>query len=107
MHEFTTQTTHKQENPCGLDGFAFIEYSGPEKSLFHKLFSAMGFQITASHQTQDITSYQQGDIQFIVNSMPNCQAAEHSKLHGPGACAGRRSGFRRPEGPGCAGQERF
>ncbi|OGV51696.1 MAG: 4-hydroxyphenylpyruvate dioxygenase [Legionellales bacterium RIFCSPHIGHO2_12_FULL_42_9] len=91
MNEFTTKHTHSKENPCGLDGFAFIEFAGPDKSLFHNLFSAMGFQITATHQTADITSYQQGDIHFIVNAMSHCQAQEHGKIHGPGACA---MGFR-------------
>lgn len=31
--------------------------------------------------------FQQGDIQFIVNAAPNCQAADPAKTHGPGACA--------------------
>ncbi len=91
MKELTASSNHINDNPCGLDGFAFIEFAGPDKSLFHSLFSMMGFQITGTHQTEDITSYQQGDIQFIVNAMPASQAAEHSKRHGSGACA---MGFR-------------
>lgn len=79
------------ENPCGLDGFAFIEFSGPDKKLFDQLFSAMGFIKTAKHQSADITAYRQGQIYFIVNAMKNCQAEEHHTIHGPGACA---MGFR-------------
>ena len=74
-------------NPCGLDGFAFLEFSGPDKRKLEKQFSEMGFQPVATHQDQDITLYQQGEIQFIVNAAPDCQAVEHSKIHGPGACA--------------------
>ena len=91
MNKFSTEHMHSNDNPCGLDGFAFIEFAGPEQSLFHNLFTAMGFQVIATHQTEDITSYQQGDIHFIVNAMSNCQAEEHGKIHGPGACA---MGFR-------------
>lgn len=91
MTELNGNNSHSNENPCGLDGFAFIEFSGPDKSLFTRLFAAMGFQITATHQTEDITSYQQGDIHFIVNATPATQAEEHGKIHGPGACA---MGFR-------------
>ncbi len=74
-------------NPCGLDGFAFLEFSGPDKKRLDKQFIEMGFQAVATHQDQDITLYQQGEIQFIVNAVRNCQAAEHSKVHGAGACA--------------------
>ena len=74
-------------NPCGLDGFAFLEFSGPDKKRLDKQFIEMGFQAIATHQDQDITLYQQGEIQFIVNAVRNCQAAEHSKVHGAGACA--------------------
>ncbi|CEG58211.1 4-hydroxyphenylpyruvate dioxygenase [Legionella fallonii] len=78
-------------NPCGLDGFAFLEFSGPDKKHLDKQFIEMGFQAVATHQDQDITLYQQGEIQFIVNAVQNCQASEHSRVHGAGACA---MGFR-------------
>ena len=78
-------------NPCGLDGFAFLEFSGPEKSALHKQFTDMGFRIKATHQNQDITLYKQGEIQFIVNASKDSQAEQHAKTHGAGACA---MGFR-------------
>ncbi|KTD23542.1 4-hydroxyphenylpyruvate dioxygenase [Legionella lansingensis] len=89
MHENTM--THPGGNPCGLDGFAFLEFSAPDKSLLEKQFSDMGFQIAATHRDQDITLYQQGAIQFIVNATKDSQAAEHAATHGAGACA---MGFR-------------
>ncbi|MBI2785614.1 MAG: 4-hydroxyphenylpyruvate dioxygenase [Legionella longbeachae] len=78
-------------NPCELDGFAFLEFSGPEKKRLEQQFTDMGFQSTAHHKNQDITLFQQGNIQFIVNAASNSQAATHAKTHGPGACA---MGFR-------------
>lgn len=77
----------KNENPCGLDGFAFLEFSGPDKKRVQQQFLDMGFQATATHKNQDITLYQQGDIQFIVNATKDCQAETHAKTHGAGACA--------------------
>lgn len=74
-------------NPCGLDGFAFLEFSGPDKKCLEKQFIEMGFTLVATHQEQEIALYQQGEIQFIVNAARNCQAEEHSKIHGAGACA--------------------
>ncbi|MCW8386772.1 4-hydroxyphenylpyruvate dioxygenase [Fluoribacter dumoffii] len=74
-------------NPCGLDGFAFLEFSGPDQQRLHQQFMEMGFQATAHHQNQNITLFQQGEIQFIVNAATHCQAEEHAKTHGAGACA--------------------
>ncbi len=76
-----------KNNPCELDGFAFLEFSGPDKQQLHRQFSQMGFQSTAAHSKQDITMFQQGDIQFIVNAASDCQAQTHALNHGPGACA--------------------
>lgn len=78
---------HTNNNPAGLMGFAFLEFSGPEKGLLERQFSEMGFNLAARHATHDISWFQQGDIQFIVNAAPDCQAAAHATTHGPGACA--------------------
>lgn len=77
----------RENNPCGLDGFAFLEFSGPDKEQLHQQFIKMGFKATAQHRSQDITLFQQGAIQFIVNAAANTQAQEHAKNHGAGACA--------------------
>ncbi len=76
-----------KDNPCGLEGFAFLEFSGKDKNLLHRQFVEMGFEPTARHAQHDITLYQQGDIQFIVNAASNCQATRHAETHGAGACA--------------------
>ncbi|CDZ78763.1 4-hydroxyphenylpyruvate dioxygenase [Legionella massiliensis] len=79
------------KNPCGLDGFAFLEFSGPDQTKLDKQFIEMGFHHSASHKTENIKLYQQGKIQFIVNAASNCQAQQHAAVHGAGACA---MGFR-------------
>lgn len=74
-------------NPCGLDGFAFIEFSAPDPTLLLQHFTALGFQATAQHQQHDITLFQQGGIQFILNHAAHPQAKHHAAIHGAGACA--------------------
>jgi 4-hydroxyphenylpyruvate dioxygenase len=74
-------------NPCGLDGFAFLEFSGPDKKRLHQQFTSMGFHVAAQHKNQDISLFKQGNIEFIVNAATNCQAETHATTHGPGACA--------------------
>lgn len=79
------------DNPCGLNGFAFLEFSAPDPSLLHNQFKKMGFVHTAKHQSAPIDLYRQGSILFIINATPNSRAAEHARIHGAGACA---MGFR-------------
>ncbi len=79
------------DNPCGLNGFSFLEFSAPDPTLLHKQFKQMGFIHTATHQSAPIDLYQQGNIRFITNASPHSQAAEHAHHHGAGACA---MGFR-------------
>lgn len=76
-----------QDNPCNLDGFAFLEFSAPDKHILEHQFEAMGFVQTAKHKTEDIALYELGKIQFIINSTKNTQAEQHAKTHGAGACA--------------------
>lgn len=77
----------KNNNPCGLDGFAFLEFSGPYEDQLHQQFKAMGFQPIAQHETANITLFKQGNIEFIVNATQHTQAAAHAQTHGAGACA--------------------
>jgi 4-hydroxyphenylpyruvate dioxygenase len=78
-------------NPCGLDGFAFLEFSGPDASYIDALFEKQGFEKHATHTSKPIIWYQQNNIQFILNTTPDSQAMAHANTHGAGACA---MGFR-------------
>lgn len=79
------------DNPCGLNGFAFLEFSAPDPKMLHDQFQKMGFAHIATHHSAPIDLYQQGNINFIINATPHSRAAEHAKIHGAGACA---MGFR-------------
>ena len=37
------KTTDLFDNPLGLDGFEFIEFSAPQPGLLEPVFAAMGF----------------------------------------------------------------
>lgn len=75
------------DNPCGLEGFAFLEFSGPDAKLFDESFLRMGFHLKATHENQKIRLYEQGDILFIVNATEDSQAHTHASVHGAGTCA--------------------
>ena len=58
------------ENPAGLDGFEFIEFSSPEKGQLEKVFTVMGFTQIANHRTKDAQLWRQGGINLIANYEP-------------------------------------
>jgi 4-hydroxyphenylpyruvate dioxygenase len=74
------------ENPLGLDGFEFIEFSAPEKGLLEPVFERMGFARIARHRSKDVDLWRQGEINLIANYEPKSPAAYFAAEHGPSAC---------------------
>ena len=74
------------ENPMGLDGFEFVEFSAPEKGLLEPVFEMMGFTHVANHRSKDATLFRQGDINFIINYEPKSPAYYFVEEHGASAC---------------------
>ena len=74
------------ENPLGLDGFEFIEFSAPEKGLLEPVFERMGFNRIARHRSKDVDLWRQGEINLIANYEPKSPAAYFAAEHGPSAC---------------------
>jgi 4-hydroxyphenylpyruvate dioxygenase len=74
------------ENPMGLDGFEFVEFTAPEKGILEAAFTAMGFSQVATHRSKDVALWRQGDINFISNYTPDCPAYYYAQEHGSSAC---------------------
>lgn len=74
------------ENPLGLDGFEFVEFTAPEKGLLEPVFEAMGFTRIAHHRSKDVDLWRQGAINLIANYEPRSPAAYFGAEHGPSAC---------------------
>lgn len=79
------------DNPMGLDGFEFLEFSSPTPSFLEPLFEKMGFIEVARHRSKDVSLYRQGGINIIINRTKRTQADYFAQEHGAGACA---MGFR-------------
>ena len=58
----------RSDNPMGTNGFEFIEFTAPDISELDRLFRRMGFRVTARHRSKQVTLYQQGDVNFVVNA---------------------------------------
>lgn len=79
------------DNPAGLDGFEFIEFSAPQKGVLEPVFEAMGFSKIARHRSKDVELWRQGGINLITNYEPKSAAWYFAREHGPSACG---MGFR-------------
>jgi 4-hydroxyphenylpyruvate dioxygenase len=78
--------SHDRDNPMGLDGFEFVEFSAPEPGLLEPLFEQLGFAKVARHRSKNAQLWRQGGINFIVNYEARSPAAYHAEEHGPCAC---------------------
>ena len=74
------------ENPAGLDGFEFIEFSAPEKGMIEPVLETIGMTKIAKHRSKDVELWRQGDINIITNYEPKSPAWYFSREHGPSAC---------------------
>ncbi len=77
--------TEKMQNPMGLDGFEFVEFTSPEPEKMAKTFELLGFTAVSKHPTKAIVRYKQGDINLLLNQETIGQAAGFRADHGPSA----------------------
>jgi len=84
-----TQTPTAQQinaaNPLGVDGFEFVEFTGPEPKAMIARLELMGFTQTHVNPENDVVRLKQGDITMLVNRSPKGQAGEFATEHGPSA----------------------
>jgi 4-hydroxyphenylpyruvate dioxygenase len=72
-----------QDNPLGLNGIDFVEFSAAGPAALHRLFVDFGFSKVARHSAKNIDLYRQGGIAFLLNCEPNSFADGFQKAHGP------------------------
>ncbi|MCM2282663.1 MAG: 4-hydroxyphenylpyruvate dioxygenase [Bdellovibrionaceae bacterium] len=80
-----------EENPVGLLGLEFIEYTAPDRTLLDTVFAQLGMKEVAKHKTHAVRLFRQDYINFVVNETTDSFAAQFRKLHGPSICS---TGFR-------------
>ena len=74
-----------QENPLGVDGFEFVEFTGPDPASMIARLELMGFTQTHVNPANDVVRLKQGDITLLVNRSPSGQAGHFARDHGPSA----------------------
>src|SRR3712207_5657200 len=79
--------TMPHDNPLGLDGFEFVEFTSPDPEALADLFRRLGFAHRSDHRTKRVRHYAQGDINFLLNMEPTGHAEDFRGAHGPSASA--------------------
>ena len=74
-----------EQNPLGLDGFEFVEFTSPDPAAMKALIEQLGFVAASTHPTKPATRYKQGRINLIVNEETTGQVADFRAAHGPSA----------------------
>jgi 4-hydroxyphenylpyruvate dioxygenase len=77
--------TYDRDNPLGLDGFAFVEFTSADPAAMKATLERFGFVAAARHPTKAATRYVQNDIDLVVNEEAAGQVAEFRQEHGPSA----------------------
>jgi 4-hydroxyphenylpyruvate dioxygenase len=75
------------DNPLGLDGFEFVEFTSPAPEALGDLFVRLGFTHTHTHKAKQVRRYAQGDVNFLLNMEATGHAEEFRGEHGPSASA--------------------
>ena len=71
------------DNPAGTDGFAFVEFAGPDPEAIRAEFRKMGYAHVATHRAKAVELWQQGDVSYLLSSEPGSHAARFAEAHGP------------------------
>ncbi len=77
----------EQENPIGIEGMAFLEYTSPNPPALRELFRRLGFTRSAKHKSMKLDYYEQNDCVFLLNQQPGAFAESFHQAHGPSACS--------------------
>ncbi len=75
------------DNPLGLNGFEFVEFTSPDADAMARQFEQLGFVASHTHPRKNITRYKQGRINLMLNRDQDGRVAEFRAAHGPSASA--------------------
>jgi len=75
------------ENPIGIEGMAFLEYTSAKPEALRELFQRLGFSRVAKHKTLRLEYFEQNECVFLLNEEAGSFAESFHKAHGPSACS--------------------
>jgi 4-hydroxyphenylpyruvate dioxygenase len=77
--------TAARDNPLGLDGFEFVEFTSPDPDRMRRLIEQLGFTAYARRPDGNVLRFKQGRINILLNEDDAGQSAAFRAAHGPSA----------------------
>lgn len=68
IHPDPREALQAPENPLGLLGIEFVEYTTAKPQIFGQSLERLGFRPVARHRSREVLLYRQGDMNVIVNA---------------------------------------
>jgi 4-hydroxyphenylpyruvate dioxygenase len=75
------------DNPLGIAGLEFVEFSSPDATQLAALFERIGFKPVAQHVSKAVMLFRQGSMNFLLNAEPDSFAERFAQSHGVGIAA--------------------
>ncbi len=72
-----------QQNPLGLNGIEFVEFSAAIPAHLHETLLDFGFSKIAKHNKKNVDLYRQGGINVLLNSAAGSFGDQFQAEHGP------------------------
>ncbi|MDR5838742.1 VOC family protein [Caballeronia sp. LZ034LL] len=82
-----TSESRPDDNPLGIAGLEFVEFSSPDPEGLAALFGRLGFVPVARHVSKAVTLFRQGSMNFLLNAEPDSFASRFAESHGVGIAA--------------------
>jgi 4-hydroxyphenylpyruvate dioxygenase len=72
-----------EDDPVGLQGMAFVEFSATDSASVAALLGRLGFTEIGRHSSRALGVWAQGAIRLLLNSQPGTHGYEFARVHGP------------------------
>ena len=80
--------TSSDDNPLGINGIDFVEFTSPDPAELRSIFTELGFSRLKRHKDyEDLEYYRQNGIHFLVNERDEGFASNFRADHGPSICS--------------------
>lgn len=59
------------QNPIGIDGIEYIEYTTAQPQALGQILEMVGFRPIARHRSREVMLYRQGELNVVINAHPD------------------------------------
>lgn len=69
-YETDRESVPEPQNPIGMDGIEYIEFTTSKPQALGGILERLGFRLVARHRSREVELYRQGSMNLVINSHP-------------------------------------